>query len=61
MATIRNRKDKDGITIGWQAQVSRKGFPLQIKTFRAKRDAQAWANHVESQILDDAMMGGRTH
>lgn len=51
MATIRNRKDKDGITIGWQAQVSRKGFPLQIKTFRAKRDAQAWATHVESQIL----------
>ena len=51
MATIRATKDRDGNLIGWQAQIRRKGFPLQVKTFRAKRDAMAWATHVESQIL----------
>lgn len=51
MATIRSREDQYGITIGWQAQIKRKGFPLQVKTFRSKRDAQEWATHVESQML----------
>ena len=32
MATIRSREDQDGITIGWQAQIKRKGFPLVVKT-----------------------------
>jgi hypothetical protein len=51
MATICATKDRNGNLIGWQAQIRRKGFPLQVKTFRTKRQAQAWATHVESQIL----------
>ncbi|WP_232821552.1 hypothetical protein [Acidithiobacillus ferrivorans] len=36
MASINARKDCDGIVIGWQAQVRRKGFPAQSKTFEKK-------------------------
>jgi integrase len=50
MATINSREDQDGITIGWQAIVRRKGHPSQTKTFRAKRDAEAWARGVESDM-----------
>ncbi|MBU2845669.1 GIY-YIG nuclease family protein [Acidithiobacillus ferriphilus] len=62
MASIASRKDQDGNVIGWQARVIRKGFQCQTKTFRTKRDAQAWATHVESQLLArrDAMDVART-
>ncbi len=50
MATINSREDQDGITIGWQAIVRRKGHPSQTRTFRAKRDAEAWARGVESEM-----------
>ncbi len=50
MATINSREDQDGITIGWQAIVRRKGHPSQTRTFRAKRDAEAWARGVESDM-----------
>ncbi|MBU2718274.1 site-specific integrase, partial [Acidithiobacillus ferridurans] len=50
MATINSREDQDGITIGWQAIVRRKGHPSQTKTFRAKRDAEAWARGIESEM-----------
>ena len=42
MAAIRPRKDREGIVIGYQTQVQRKGYPSQTKTFRSKADAQAW-------------------
>ncbi|MBN2680510.1 site-specific integrase [Acidithiobacillus montserratensis] len=51
MATIRSREDQDGITIGWQAQIKRKGFPLQVKTFRSKAEATQWATVTESEML----------
>ncbi|MBU2738288.1 site-specific integrase [Acidithiobacillus concretivorus] len=51
MATIRSREDQDGITIGWQAQIKRKGFPLQIKTFRTKAEATHWATVTESEMM----------
>ncbi|MBU2766138.1 GIY-YIG nuclease family protein [Acidithiobacillus ferrivorans] len=51
MATFSQTKDRDGNPIGWQAMIRRKGFPPMYKTFRAKRDAQAWATHAESQVL----------
>ncbi len=51
MATIRSRDDQDGITIGWQAQIKRKGFPLQVKTFRTKAEATQWATVTESEML----------
>jgi integrase len=50
MASINPRKDRDGITIGWQAQVRRKGYPAQSKTFEKKSQAQAWARQVESEV-----------
>jgi len=50
MATITARKDQDGITIGWQAIVRKKGYPSQSRTFRAKRDAEAWARLTESAM-----------
>ena len=51
MATIRSREDQDGITIGWQAQIKRKGFPLQVKTFRTKSEATQWATVTESEMM----------
>ena len=51
MATIRSREDQDGITIGWQAQIKRKGFPLQVKTFRTKSEATHWATVTESEMI----------
>ncbi len=50
MASINPRKDQDGITIGWQAIVRKKGFPSQTKTFRSKRDAEAWGKITESEM-----------
>lgn len=45
MATVRQR------TSGyWQAIVRRKGAPDQSKTFRKKKDAEAWAAMIESEI-----------
>ncbi|MDD5279995.1 MAG: hypothetical protein PHR95_10270, partial [Acidithiobacillus sp.] len=51
MATIRSREDQDGFTIGWQAQIKRKGFPLQVKTFRTKAEAKEWATVTESEMM----------
>ena len=50
MASIRPRKDRDGIVVGYQVQVQRKGYPAQTKTFRSKADAQAWATVIESEM-----------
>jgi len=50
VATIDPRQDKDGITAGWQAIVREKGYPSQTRTFRTKRDAEAWARSIESQM-----------
>ena len=50
MATITPRKDQDGNVIGYQAQVRKRGHPTQTKTFRGKRDAEAWARLMESEM-----------
>lgn len=50
MATISPRTDDQGIRIGWQARIRKKGFPVQIKTFRIKAEAQAWAKKIESEM-----------
>ena len=50
MASVRARRDRDGIVIGWQCQVIRKGFPQQTRTFRSKAEAAAWATIVESEM-----------
>lgn len=51
MATIYAREDQDGNTIGWQAIIRKRGFPSQTKTFRIRRDAEAWAKITESEML----------
>lgn len=53
MASINATKDRDNIIIGWQAKVRRKGFSVQTKVFRAKPEAERWAQLVESQMLAD--------
>ncbi|WP_247617852.1 hypothetical protein [Pseudomonas syringae] len=42
MATIRNRGEYQ-----WEAQIRRKGYPAQRKTFETKSDAQAWSCLIE--------------
>jgi integrase len=50
MATITPRKDQDGNVIGYQVHIRKRGHPTQTKTFRGKRDAEAWARLIESEI-----------
>ncbi|MGE4530779.1 MAG: hypothetical protein AB7C98_05600 [Acidithiobacillus sp.] len=50
MAGFYEQTDQDGITIGWQAKARRKGYPTQSKVFRIKREAEAWARSIESEM-----------
>ena len=34
----------------WQARVRRRGYPLQVKTFDTKADAEIWARQIENEI-----------
>ena len=34
----------------WQAQIRRKGWPNQTATFRTKKEAEAWARKIESDM-----------
>jgi integrase len=45
MASITRRGD-----LQWQARVRRKGYPIQIKTFNTRAEAEAWARQIESEI-----------
>ncbi len=45
MATIRKRGD-----FQWQAQVRRKGFPIQTHTFETKASALAWSRMIEREM-----------
>lgn len=46
MATIRKRGEYQ-----WEAQVRKKGFPPQSKTFNTKAQAEAWAAVIESEMV----------
>lgn len=50
MATIFPRLDDQGVRIGWQARVRKKGYPQQTRTFRKKAEAEAWAKATESEM-----------
>jgi integrase len=50
MASFTARRDQDGNVIGWQAHVRKRGFPTQTKTCRTKKEAEAWAAVIESEI-----------
>jgi len=52
MATITKRGG------GWFAQIRRKGYPTQYKTFRLKADAVAWAREREGAIDGGAVPRG---
>ncbi len=45
MATIRKRGE-----LQWQAIVKRKGHPLQSKTRNTRKEAEAWARQVETEM-----------
>lgn len=45
MATIRKRGPYQ-----WEAQIRRRGYPAQSKTFNTKSEAEAWANMIESEM-----------
>lgn len=45
MATIRKRGPYQ-----WEAQIRRKGYPAQSKTFNTKVEAEAWAAVIESEM-----------
>ena len=45
MATIREKGPYQ-----WHVQIRRKGWPNQTGTFRSKKDAQAWARNIESEM-----------
>jgi integrase len=45
MPTIRKRGNYQ-----WEAQVRRRGYPAQSKTFNTKAEAEAWASMIESEM-----------
>ncbi|MDR5803474.1 site-specific integrase [Caballeronia sp. LZ001] len=45
MPTVRKRGQYQ-----WEAQVRRRGYPAQSKTFTTKAEAEAWASMVESEM-----------
>jgi len=45
MATIRKRGPYQ-----WEAQIRRKGYPPQSKTFNTKAEAEAWVSVIESEM-----------
>jgi integrase len=51
MATFLERRNRDGQLIGYQAQIRKKGYPTQVKTFDKKADAVAWATVIESEMI----------
>lgn len=45
MATIRKRGE-----LQWQAIVKRRGHPLQSRTWNTRKEAEAWARQIESEM-----------
>lgn len=46
MATIRKRGPSQ-----WQAQVRKRGYPVQSKTFSTEQEALAWATVIEAEMI----------
>ena len=46
MATFRKRGEYQ-----WEAQIRKKGFPPQSKTFNTKAQAEAWVSVIESEMV----------
>lgn len=48
MATFWKRELKDSTV--WEAQIRRKGFPVQRRSFDKREDAEKWAREIESSM-----------
>jgi integrase len=51
MATVRERRKKDGTTI-FNAQVRMAGFPARTASFPTKRLAERWSKTIEAQMIE---------
>ncbi len=49
MATFRKRSSPGGRVV-WQAQIIRRGYESQYKTFDTKSEAMGWVAIIESEI-----------
>ncbi len=49
MASIIKRPGPKGVTV-YRAEIRRKGYPRQVKTFTRKGDAEKWARKIERKI-----------
>lgn len=56
MATVTSRNDDQGVRIGWQVRVRKKGYPQQVKTFRTKVEAERCARTTESEMARGAWL-----
>ncbi len=54
MASITPSYDREGEHIGWKASVRKRGYPPQYRTFRTRKDAEAWALVIESEMTRGA-------
>ena len=52
MATLRKRGPYQ-----WEAQIRRRGWPAQSKTFESKAEAEAWAQMIESEMARGVWLG----
>lgn len=50
MATILERRNREGQRIGYQVKIRRNGYPNVSKTFERKTDAIRWGIEIESEI-----------
>ncbi len=48
MATIRKRGN-----LQWEAQIRKRGFPSQTKTFNTKVEAEAWAKMISQRCAEE--------
>ncbi len=55
MATLRKRPGPGGRT-AWQAQIIRRGYEPQYRTFDTKTEAEAWAVTIESEIAREVFV-----
>jgi hypothetical protein len=51
VASISERRNREGQLIGWQVKVRKRGYPAQVRTFDKKTEAQAWATVIESEMV----------
>ena len=51
MASITPSYDREGEHIGWQVAIRKKGFPPQYKTFRTRKEGEAWSSVTESEMV----------